>query len=243
MKYNKYTLLFFVLLLGINSTFGQFKNDTIVHKYPLNKGLGKQVFSTKNLLVFGGLLGTAFITDKWVNSKFKHNKTRFLTNYTDIFNEFGEKKYVVPAVVTTWAIGTIIKDEQLSTTAMNSCKALLFGAIATESIKIISGRTRPDANMGTTNFNFFKGTVNRRKSFPSGHAFVAWAAFTPFAETYSKWIYAIPISVGLARAYRNRHWFSDVVLGGGLGFFAGIYFHKRKNQRVIFNGNGIVIKF
>ncbi len=231
-----------LLLFMANLTFGQLQQDTVIHKISQNKGLGREVFSTKNLIVFGGLLSTAFFADEWVNNKMKNNKSLFLTSYTDVFNEFGEKKYVVPAAVAAWTVGTIVKDEQLATTAMNSCKALLFGAIASEGIKIISGRSRPDTNMGSGSFDLFGGTVNRRKSFPSGHAFTAWAAFTPFAETYSKWIYAVPISVSLARMYRNRHWFSDVVLGGGLGFFAGMYFHKRKNQRVIFKGNGIVIK-
>lgn len=209
----------------------------------LNLSSGTEAFNKKNLLVFGGLLGSAFLLDEWSNDRLKNNQNNALDLYTDVFNEFGEKKYLAPATLATWAIGTAIKDERLSTTAMNSAKALLTGAVLTESIKIIAGRSRPDVNRGSMHFDAFGGNDNSSKSFPSGHAFVAWSVFTPFAEEYSKWIYIIPVSTSLARAYRNRHWFSDVVLGGGIGYFAGLYFHKRKNQKVIFSGNGIIIKF
>ncbi len=209
----------------------------------LNPGLGKKVFSKKNLLIFGGVLGSAFLFDKLVKDGITQNQNSFLDGFTDISNEFGEKKYLAPATFATWAIATAIDDERLATTAMNSAKALIFGAILTESTKFIAGRSRPDVNRGSMHFNAFNGRSNATKSFPSGHAFVAWSVFTPFAEEYSKWIYVIPVGVSFARMYRNRHWFSDVVLGSGIGYFAGLYFHKRKNQKVIFDGNGIVIKF
>jgi len=247
LKHNKfYFFLFLIVFLGI-PTYGytQVKIDTTLtfHKNSLNSGIGKKVFNKKNLFVFGGLLGSSFLIDEWSNKQLKLNQNSFLDSYTNVFNEFGEKKYIVPATLATWIIGTAIKDERLSSTALKSAKALLTTAMLTEGIKIVAGRSRPDLDRGNMHFNAFDGTSNKTKSFPSGHAFVSWAVFTPFAEEYSKWIYIIPASVSFARMYRNRHWFSDVVLGGGIGYFAGLYFHKRKNQRVLFNGNGFIIKF
>lgn len=237
-----YLIVFLIIPISGHS---QIKIDTTVtfQKNRLNPGLGKKVFNKKNLLVFGSLLGTSFLLDEWSNKRLKLNQNSFLDSYTNIFNEFGEKKYIIPATFATWVIGTAIKDERLSTTALNSGKALVTAAILTEGTKILSGRSRPDMNKGNMHFNAFGGTSNETKSFPSGHAFVSWAVFTPFAEEYSKWIYIIPASVSFVRMYRNRHWFSDVVLGGGIGYFAGLYFHKRKNQHILFNGNGIIIKF
>ena len=246
MKNIRCLLIFIVILSFQLKTFSQSQDSIPYFKHSkniLNPGLVKEVFSKKNLIVFGSLLGGAFLMDEWASNTIQDNQSSFASKYTNFFNEFGEKKMVAPSILAVWAIGTVIKDERLSTTALNSGKALLTGAILTEGIKIIAGRSRPDQNKGNMHFDAFGGTNNNTKSFPSGHAFVAWAVFTPFAEEYSKWIYAIPASVSLARMYRNRHWFSDVVLGGGIGYFAGLYFHKRKNQRVLFNGNGIVIKF
>ncbi|WP_372752968.1 phosphatase PAP2 family protein [Labilibaculum sp.] len=209
----------------------------------LNPGLGKKVFSSKNLLIFGGLLGSSFLLDEWSNKRLQENQNSFLDSYTDLFTAFGEKKYIAPATIATWALGTAIKDERLSSTALKSAKALVTGALLTESIKMVAVRSRPDMNRGNMHFDAFGGNNNDTKSFPSGHAFLSWAVFTPFAEEYSKWIYLVPASVSFSRMYRNRHWLSDVVLGGGIGYFAGLYFHKRENQRILFNGNGIVIKF
>lgn len=200
-------------------------------------------FSKKNLLIFGGVLGSAFLLDEIAKDGMTHNQSGFMDGFTDISNEFGEKKYLAPATLATWAIATAMNDERLSTTAMNSMKALICGAVLTESTKFIAGRSRPDMDRGSMHFDAFNGRGNDTKSFPSGHSFVAWSVFTPFAQEYSKWIYVIPASVSLARMYRNRHWFSDVVLGGGIGYFAGLYFHKRKNQKVLFSGNGVIIKF
>ena len=246
MKNIRCLLILIVILSFQLKTFSQSQDSIPYFKHSkniLNPGLGKEVFSSKNLIVFGGLLGGAFLMDEWASNTIQDNQSSFAGKYTDFLNEFGEKKIIAPSILAVWAIGTVIKDERLSTTALNSGKALLTGAILTEGIKIIAGRSRPDQNKGNMHFDAFGGTNNNTKSFPSGHAFVAWSVFTPFAEEYSKWIYVIPASVSLARMYRNRHWFSDVVLGGGIGYFAGLYFHKRKNQRVLFDGNGIVIKF
>lgn len=247
MKKLRYLFVFTLILSFQIKTFSQKQNDFIPYfknsRNILNPGLGKEVFSSKNLIIFGGLLGGAFLIDEWASNRIQANQNSSVDKYTNFFNEFGEKKIIAPSIVATWAIGTIIKDKRLSTTALNSGKALLTGAILTEGIKMLAGRSRPDQNYGNMHFDAFGGTTNNTKSLPSGHAFVAWSVFTPFAEEYSKWIYVIPASVSLARIYRNRHWLSDVVLGGGIGYFAGLYFHKRKNQRILFNGNGIVIKF
>lgn len=249
LKKSNLTLLCFLFILMSSHAKAQLssENHSLLPSekktQQLNPGLGKEVFSKKNLLVFGGLLGSAFLLDEWAKDGMTHNQNSFMDGFTDISNEFGEKIYMVPATFVTWAIATAIDDERLARTSMNSAKALIFGAVLSESTKLIAGRSRPDMNRGSMHFDAFNGRINDTKSFPSGHSFVAWSVFTPFAQEYSKWIYAIPAGVSLARMYRNRHWFSDVVLGGGIGYFAGLYFHKRKNQKVIFDGNGLVIKF
>lgn len=248
-KKKNWSLISLLLILFISESQAQFvgceqRKQAAQEEADLKKlELGNNTFSKKNLLIFGGVLGTAFLFDEIVKDGMTHNQSGFMDGFTDISNEFGEKKYLAPATLATWAIATAIKDERLATTAMNSAKALICGAVLTESTKFIAGRSRPDMDRGSMHFDAFNGKSNSAKSFPSGHAFVAWSVFTPFAQEYSKWIYVIPAGVSLARIYRNRHWFSDVVLGGGIGYFAGLYFHKRKNQKVIFNGSGLVIKF
>lgn len=248
-KKRNWSLLSLLLILLASQAQAQFvgceqRKQAAQEEADLKKlELRNDTFSKKNLLIFGGVLGSAFLLDEIAKDGMTHNQSGFMDGFTDISNEFGEKKYLAPATLATWAIATAMDDERLSTTAMNSMKALICGAVLTESTKFIAGRSRPDMDRGSMHFDAFNGRGNDTKSFPSGHAFVAWSVFTPFAQEYSKWIYVIPASVSLARMYRNRHWFSDVVLGGGIGYFAGLYFHKRKNQKVLFSGNGVIIKF
>jgi len=80
---------------------------------------------------------------------------------------------------------------------------------STQSLKGITGVTRPD------------GTP---RAFPSGHAAEAFASAEFLRREYghqSVWYtvsgYGAAVAVGVLRMYNNRHWFSDVVAGAGLG--------------------------
>lgn len=79
----------------------------------------------------------------------------------------------------------------------------------TQSLKGITRVTRPD------------GTP---RAFPSGHAAEAFASAEFLRREYgdqSVWYtvsgYGAAVAVGVLRMYNNRHWFSDVVAGAGLG--------------------------
>jgi len=245
----KSVLIYLILiLLGTNFVVNaeKYKQDSLlsIHQYDnLNTNISPKVIGTKDILFFSLALGSSFILDEKINTHFFQHKTGFMDSYGDVSTYFGEKTIIAPATIVSWAIGKCIKDEKLSNTSLNSAKALFCGALLCESLKYIAGRDRPDELNGNMQFKLLGGNSNQHKSFPSGHSFVAWAAFTPFAEQYSKWIYIIPASVSISRVYRNRHWFSDVFMGAGIGYFAGLYFHNRKNKKIIFNSNGLIIKF
>lgn len=77
-------------------------------------------------------------------------------------------------------------------------------------LKYITQRERPDASKLT--------------SFPSQHTAIAFASAEFLRREYkdvSPWIgvagYAVATVSGALRMYNNRHWFSDVVAGAGVG--------------------------
>jgi hypothetical protein len=79
----------------------------------------------------------------------------------------------------------------------------------TQTVKRITDVTRPD------------GTPY---AFPSGHTAEAFASAEFLRREYgdqSVWYtisgYTAAVTVGILRMYNNRHWFSDVVAGAGLG--------------------------
>lgn len=88
--------------------------------------------------------------------------------------------------------------------------SMLISNTTVFSIKNLSGVTRPDGSNGM--------------SFPSGHTANAFVAAEFMRQEYkdvSPWYgvagYAVAATTGYLRMYNNKHWFSDVVAGAGVG--------------------------
>ena len=89
--------------------------------------------------------------------------------------------------------------------------------------------------------------VSALNSFPSGHTAIAFASAEFLRREYwdtSPWIgvggYTIATTTGLLRMYNNRHWFSDVVAGAGVGMASTtlsylIYDKVLKKHNLTFN--------
>ena len=91
--------------------------------------------------------------------------------------------------------------------------ASIFMGSTTYGIKTISNRKRPRSNA--------------ENSFPSGHTATAFMAAEFLRQEYknvSVWYgiagYTIATGTGFLRLYNNRHWFSDVVTGAGIGILS-----------------------
>jgi membrane-associated phospholipid phosphatase len=137
---------------------------------------------------------------------------------------------------TMYAVGRISKNRKLASLGLHGTEALIVGEGVAMVVKSVVGRQRPSAEPADPDsYQFMRGLRggDRYRSFPSGHtvsAFAAAAAVT--AETSrnapnTTWIVA-PIMyggaalVGVSRMYNNRHWASDVIIGAGIGTFAGL---------------------
>lgn len=192
--------------------------------------------------IIAGSVALTFAIDKPINDWFQNNQSSFADGYTDLSNFFGEKYFIVPGLGASWGMGYLLKDERLKNASWNAMKSIVTTAIATELLKVSIGRARPFMSEGAYSFHPFDG-ADHYKSMPSGHTSLAFAAFTPFAETYSRWIYIVPASVAIARVYKNKHWLSDTVLGAGLGFLSGYIFTHYPSSKVRLSSNGIVVYF
>lgn len=193
-------------------------------------------------LIVGASSLLALSLDEPVNKWVRQYQSDFGNSYADLFNGFGEKLLVVPAVGLSWGAGYIFKDDKLRSTSWNAIKAIATTAVATEVVKLSAGRARPFLGEGAYSFSPFDGHDDY-KSCPSGHVALAFAVFTPYAESYSRWLYIVPASVAFARMYKNKHWFSDTVIGGGLGFLSGWIFSHHPQKNIKFTGNSLVVCF
>ena len=137
---------------------------------------------------------------------------------------------------TMYAAGRLAKNEKLASLGLHGTEALLIGEGFGGVVKMVVGRQRPSVEPGNPNsYQFMRGLRggDEYRSFPSGHtvsAFAAAAAVT--AETSrnapnTRWIvgpvlYSGAALVGISRMYNNRHWASDIIVGAGIGTFAGL---------------------
>jgi membrane-associated phospholipid phosphatase len=149
-------------------------------------------------------------------------------------------------VVTLAALGTygwVFKNEKIKTTTLLATQAYITSAVIFEAAKFLSGRQRPYYYEPETNSNspHWHGPFYQYKkdeygnkpnsysytSFPSGHTTLAFAAATVYAMEYSDrpavkiLSYGAASIVGLSRITENKHWASDVFIGGILGHLIG----------------------
>lgn len=90
-------------------------------------------------------------------------------------------------------------------------------SVITGLAKFIVGRARPYVNIGALAFSPF--SISKPfQSFPSGHASLSWAVFTPIAQNFGFHWYFIPVIFSVQRLWSDEHWLSDVIFGSVLGW-------------------------
>jgi membrane-associated phospholipid phosphatase len=151
---------------------------------------------------------------------------------------------------TMYVAGRLSKDERLADLGWHGTEALVVGELLAVIIKGTMGRQRPYVQPRNSNsYQLFRGFggSDMYRSFPSGHATSAFAAAAAVSSETSRWwpetrwiigpiLYTGAALTGVSRMYNNRHWASDVLVGAGIGTFAGLkvvrYQHSHPGNRV-----------
>jgi undecaprenyl-diphosphatase len=132
----------------------------------------------------------------------------------------------------TWLAGEAGADRALARTGARTTGAVLVALATTGAIKVLAGRTRPDASADGSAHHWRPGSGLRGdawRSFPSGHASLATAAAVTVAHGLrtagsAGWrdgaaigAYALAGTAIVSRVRDRRHWLSDVLAGAALG--------------------------
>lgn len=152
-----------------------------------------------------------------------------------ILNEIGNVKSVRPLAL-IFFLGTLTsRNKRLQDAAFTSLEAIVFSNLLTNALKTLTGRARPWQNEGATTFKPFSGNT----SFPSGHATTVFAFTTPWLLYYgnapSIGLFILGIGTSFTRIADNVHWFTDVLVGAGIGFSTAYLLtqrHKRQSSRL-----------
>lgn len=106
--------------------------------------------------------------------------------------------------------------------------SLAYSSLVTTSLKILVSRRRPYTGATPYKFDLFDDASldSRNMSFPSGHTSSIFALMTVLAkESGSRWVqipaYTFATSVGFQRMLDRKHWTSDVIAGGLIGYLIG----------------------
>ena len=137
---------------------------------------------------------------------------------------------------TMYVTGRVTKEEHLAELGLHGTEALVLGEVAAGVLKGLIGRQRPYVTpQNSHSFGFLRGFGggDQYRSFPSGHSLAAFAAAaTVSSETAGWWpntrwiigpaMFGGAMLTAVSRMYDNKHWASDVIVGAGLGTFAGL---------------------
>ena len=117
-------------------------------------------------------------------------------------------------------------DERMHNTGIIALQSVA-GAVGVSALgKYIVGRARPEHDHGTW-ARVANGTSRFDSALPSIHSAAAFAAVTPFAQEYdAPWLYGVATVASMGRVANRKHWVSDTVAGGIVGYAIGTMLWK-----------------
>jgi hypothetical protein len=182
-------------------------------------------------LAGGAVLGSALLdkpVDKYVS---KHADSRLARSW----GNFGKNMPI--ALVATSGVAVAMGDERMQNTGIISLQAVAASLGVTAVGKYVVGRARPDEERGPWE-RIGAGQSRVNSAFPSAHSAMAFSAVTPFAQEYdAPWLYGVAAVSSMGRVAGRKHWVSDVVAGGIIGYATGTLLWKgqRENTRSQFS--------
>lgn len=119
-----------------------------------------------------------------------------------------------------------VKDSRALKMWRDAAEAYFVSTALVVTIKGAVGRARPYMGQGAGSFEPLSYGNTDYQSFPSGHTSGAFSVATVMSHYASDWVgktffYTTAAVAAYSRIYDNKHWLSDVIAGGLLGYFVG----------------------
>jgi membrane-associated phospholipid phosphatase len=172
-------------------------------------------------LLFGTATGVLIATDHWTSRQLPNTNDQ--TKFSARVSNVGALYTVVPLTAAFYLGGVLTDNAKARETGLLGAEALVDGLVLFEVLKLSTRRERPLDGGG--HGHFFHGG----DSFPSGHTMESFALASVIAHEYrNKKIvpviaYGLATLVGAARFSARKHFASDVLAAGAMGWFVGTY--------------------
>jgi membrane-associated phospholipid phosphatase len=226
--------------------------QTVMHDDSIHAA--KTLFTWRDGVLAGGFAGLTvamFPLDKSFARRLQDSTTqanRLLHNATTDVQFIADPGAIVIGVG-MYGVGRLMRWREVADLGLHGTEGAVFAGLATTLLKDVVGRARPNVTADTNPHDFKVGRGFNQgdgyRSFPSGHATVAFAAAAVVTSETQRWwphgiwlvapaMYGGATLVGVSRMYNNAHWASDVALGAAIGTFSGIkvvrYSHGHTNN-------------
>lgn len=168
--------------------------------------------------------GVLIATDKNSSKIFENSPGQI--SWGNHISNIGAVYTLIPVVAGFYGAGVFAENSKARETGFLGGEALLDSLIVVEVLKSITRRNRPYISHDAGHF------FDTGDSFPSGHSIESWALASVITHEYShkKWVpfvaYGLASVVSSARFVAQKHYASDIVAGGAMGWFIGRYVYQ-----------------
>jgi len=171
-------------------------------------------------LVVGGT-GLLFLVDKDFK-RFALSHQNLTNDRIFNFDSFYGNGHTATMTTGIYGFGLLFNQPAVRKVGLQSMEAFYYSGLITGGLKLLFGRRRPYGGESHLFFKPFQSN-GRYQSLPSGHTTVSFAVSTVLAKSldnalWKTFWYGAAGMVAASRVYHNVHWFSDVVLGGIVGY-------------------------
>jgi len=168
-----------------------------------------------------GVVGLSSFADESMQESVRDISNSFTTSYLRNSNRLGDP-IVLPVTSIVFGLSLLSDNHRFQNASFTSMESIIYAGVIWTSLKVFIGRERPLEGNGAFNFSFFDQDHN---ALPSGHTATAFAMITPFVQYIDhpagNLLYIFPVSTALARQHLDKHWLSDTIAGGLIGYFVG----------------------
>jgi membrane-associated phospholipid phosphatase len=189
----------------------------------------------KYWLIFGGATAVLAAFDEQIQQKAPN--PRWLVTLGTRGSYLGASYTLIPLSASFYFIGTKTGNSRFREAGLMSFEALMDSTIVEEALKVATDRERPLE--GTGEGRFFNSPNRINAGFPSGHATNTFALASVFEHEYhDKWwvkllAYSWAGGVAGSRLAADRHFPSDTLAGGAIGWFIGDYIYAKRHNAAI----------